>query len=136
MEGAVRGASAPEIVALEEQLRSAQLSADVSVLDLLIADRLLFTGPDGQPGTRAQDIDAHEFGVVRFHAHEPEELHIRRVGALRAECLILASDDGLRTELNMDVDHAVKPRGGKLATRTDLDAHSLKRKAALRLAAS
>jgi ketosteroid isomerase-like protein len=80
MESAVRGAYDPEIVALEERLRTAQLSADANALDLLIADRLLFTGPDGQLGTKAQDLDAHGSGAVRFHAHEPEELHIRRVG--------------------------------------------------------
>lgn len=94
MESAVRGAPDPEIVALEEALRSAQLSADVSALDRLIADRLLFTGPDGQLGTKAQDRDAHGSGVVRFRAHEPQELHIRRVGldvaitALRARLVV------------------------------------------------
>lgn len=81
MEGAVRGAPDPEIVALEEQLRSAQLSADVSALNLLIGDRLLFTGPDGQLGTKAQDLAAHGSGDVQFHSHEPEELHVRRVGS-------------------------------------------------------
>lgn len=94
MEGAVRGAPDPEIVALEERFRSAQLGADVRALDRLIAERLLFTGPDGQLGSKAQDLDAHGSGIVRFHAHEPEELHIRRVGpdvavtALRARLAV------------------------------------------------
>lgn len=94
MESTVRGAPDPEIVALEEELRAAQLSADVGALDRLIADRLLFTGPDGQLGTKAQDLDAHRSGVVRFHAHEPQELHIRRIGldvaitALRARLAV------------------------------------------------
>ena len=102
MEGAVRGAPDPEIVALEEQLRSAQLSADVSALDLLIADRLLFTGPGGQLGTKAQDLAAHGSGGVRFHSHEPEELHIRRVGpdvavtALRARLAVEISANVVR----------------------------------------
>ncbi len=102
MEDAVRGASDPEIVALEEQLRSAQLSADVSALDLLIADQLLFTGPDGQLGTKAQDLAAHGSGAVRFHSHEPEELHIRRVGpdvavtALRARLAVEVSGNVVR----------------------------------------
>src|SRR5262249_41541790 len=42
---------------------------------------LLFTGPDGQLGTKAQDLDAHGSGIVRFREHEPEELRVRRVGA-------------------------------------------------------
>ena len=70
-----------EIVALETDLRAAQLAADVNALDRLIADELLFTGPDGSVGTKEQDLAAHRSGVVRFRAHEPEELRIRRVGA-------------------------------------------------------
>ena len=80
MEAVVRGTADPEIVALEARIRMAQLNADVDALDLLIADELLFTGPDGQLGTKAQDLEAHRSGVVRFRAHEPEELRIRRVG--------------------------------------------------------
>jgi ketosteroid isomerase-like protein len=80
MESAMRGPAEPEIVALEARIRDAQLAADVDALDLLIADELLFTGPDGQLGTKAQDLEAHRSGVVRFRAHEPEELRVRRVG--------------------------------------------------------
>lgn len=70
-----------EIVALEAQLRQAQLDADVAALDRLIADELLFTGPDGALGTKAQDLAAHASGAVRFRAHEPDELRVRRVGS-------------------------------------------------------
>ena len=70
-----------EIVALERRLRAAQLAADVAALDALIADALLFTGPDGRLATKAQDLEAHRSGAVRFRAHEPEELRVRRVGA-------------------------------------------------------
>jgi len=70
-----------EIVELEAQLRAAQLAADVSALDALIADELLFTGPDGSVGTKEQDLAAHRSGAVRFREHEPEELRVRRVGA-------------------------------------------------------
>jgi ketosteroid isomerase-like protein len=75
------GAPDPEIVAAEAELREAQLGADVAALDRLISEELLFTGPDGQLGTKAQDLAAHGSGVVRFRAHEPEELRVRRVGA-------------------------------------------------------
>ena len=94
MEHALRGDPDPEIVALEERIRSAQLAADVGALDDLIGDHLLFTGPDGQLGTKAQDLAAHASGVVRFRSHDPEELHIRRVGpdvavtALRARLAV------------------------------------------------
>jgi ketosteroid isomerase-like protein len=76
----LKGAPDDEIVALESQLRAAQLSGDVSALDRLIGDNLLFTGPDGRLATKAQDLEAHASGVVRFRSHEPRELRIRRVG--------------------------------------------------------
>src|SRR5215207_1059158 len=75
------GAADPEIVILEARIRAAQLSADVTALDDLISDELLFTGPNGQLGTKAQDIEAYRSGTVRFIAHIPEELRIRRVHA-------------------------------------------------------
>lgn len=74
------GPADPEIVACEAALRAAQLAADADALDRLIADELLFTGPDGELGTKAQDLAAHRSGAVRFLEHEPEELRIRRVG--------------------------------------------------------
>ena len=81
METVLVGAGEAEIVALEAALRAAQLAADVPTLAHLISDDLLFTGPDGQLGTKAQDLEAHGSGVVRFRAHVPEELRMRRVGA-------------------------------------------------------
>ena len=96
MRAAVVGAADSEIVALEARLRRAQLDADVATLDRLIADELLFTGPDGQLGTKAQDLAAHGSGVVRFRAHEPEELRVRRVGS---DVAVVA----LRTRLEVEV---------------------------------
>ena len=81
LQNALVGPPDDEIVALEARIRAAQLGADVAALDNLIADELLFTGPDGQLGTKAQDLEAHRSGEVRFRAHEPEELCIRRVGS-------------------------------------------------------
>lgn len=75
------GAADPELVAREGELRAAQLDADVAALDRLIADELLFTGPDGTLATKAQDLAAHASGAVRFREHVPEELRVRRVGA-------------------------------------------------------
>jgi ketosteroid isomerase-like protein len=71
----------PEIAALEAELRAAQLGADVAALDRLIADDLLFTGPDGALATKADDLAAYRDGVMRVASHEPEDLRVRRVGA-------------------------------------------------------
>jgi len=102
MSAAFVGTPDAEIVALEERLRAAQLSADVAELDELIDDVLLFTGPDGQLGTKAQDLAAHRDGAVRFRQHEPEELRVRRVGpdvavvALRARLAVEVGGDLVR----------------------------------------
>ncbi len=81
MRRALQGPDDVEIVSLEAELRAAQLNGDVGALDRLIAEELLFTGPDGALGTKAQDLDAHRSGVARFLEHEPIDLRIRRVGA-------------------------------------------------------
>jgi ketosteroid isomerase-like protein len=70
-----------EIIILEARIRAAQLEADLNALDDLISEDLLFTGPDGQLGTKQQDIEAYRSRTVRFMAHVPQELRIRRVGA-------------------------------------------------------
>jgi ketosteroid isomerase-like protein len=94
MQSVTVGVADPEIVALEAELRRAQLDADVATLDRLIAGELLFTGPDGRLGTKAEDLAAHGSGVVRFREHEPEELRVRAVGdavrvvALRARLTV------------------------------------------------
>ena len=75
------GAADPEIVKLEARLRDAQLAADVAALDALIADDLLFVGPDGRLATKSQDLEAHSSAAVRFREHVPEELRVRRIGA-------------------------------------------------------
>jgi len=85
-----------DIVRLEARIRAAQLSADVIALNELISENLLFTGPDGQLGTKAQDIEAYRSGAVKFLAHVPEELRIRRVGV---DVAIAA----LRTQLTVNV---------------------------------
>ena len=96
LDQALVGVADQEIVILEARMRAAQLSADVTALEDLISDDLLFTGPDGQLGTKEQDIEAYQSGTVKFIAHVPEELRIRRVSADVA----LSS---LRAQLTVDV---------------------------------
>ena len=90
------GRADPEIVVLEARLRMAQLGADLTALDDLISDDLLFTGPDGQLGSKAQDLEAYRSGTVKFIEHVPEELRIRRVSAD-------VSISALRAQLTVDV---------------------------------
>jgi ketosteroid isomerase-like protein len=86
---ALIGEADAEILAMEDALRRAQLDADVGTLDRLLSESLLFTGPDGNLTTKAQDLAAHTSGQVRFLHHTPTELRIRRVGndvAITALC--------------------------------------------------
>jgi ketosteroid isomerase-like protein len=92
----VIGVPDPEIIDLEARIRTAQLRADVPALDALLADDLLFTGPDGTVGTKAQDLAAHESGAVRFRKHVPMELRVRRIGSA-------AAVTSLRTRLTVEV---------------------------------
>ena len=79
-----------EIIELEARIRQAQLDADVKALDELISDNLLFTGPNGQLGTKEQDLEAYRSGVVRFLKHEPEDLKVRRINDDVAVSAVLA----------------------------------------------
>jgi ketosteroid isomerase-like protein len=81
LDQALVGIADQEIVILEARIRSAQLNADLTALEELISDNLLFTGPDGQLGSKAQDLEAYRSGTIRFVTHVPEELRIRRVSA-------------------------------------------------------
>jgi ketosteroid isomerase-like protein len=90
------GAIDEHILQLEARLRIAQLTADVATLDALIADELLFAGPDGALATKAMDLSSHASGSVRFREHHPEALHMRRVGT---DCVVVS----LRTRLVVEV---------------------------------
>ena len=96
LDQALVGNADPEIVILEARIRAAQLNADLIALEELISDDLLFTGPDGQLGTKAQDLEAYRSGSVKFMAHVPEELRIRRISAD-------AAISSLRAQLTVDV---------------------------------
>ena len=96
------GPAEPAIVESEARIRAAQLSADVEALEALLADDLLFTGPDGHLGTKAEDLEAYRSGAVRFRSHEPEELRIRRVNddvaiaASRAHLVVAIGENVVR----------------------------------------
>src|SRR3954469_8495262 len=69
------------MVTLGAQVRASQPAAAGGAVDRLMSEILLFAGPDGQLGTKAQDLEAHGSGIVKFRSHEPEELRVRRIGA-------------------------------------------------------
>ena len=68
--------------ACEAALRQAQLASDVAVLDQLVDDALIFTGPDGAVYGKQDDLDAHRRGTVRITRLEPSEERIQRFGSI------------------------------------------------------
>jgi len=69
-----------EIAALEEQLRVAMLHSDLSVLDTLIADGLLFVAPDGSVVGKAADLELHRSGAQRISRLDFTDLLVRAHG--------------------------------------------------------
>ncbi len=58
----------------EQTLYRAQLASDVDTLDTLLADELLFVGPDGNLYNKAMDLETHRSGkmhLTTLEAHEP-----------------------------------------------------------------
>ena len=66
--------------AVETALRQAQLTGDVTVLEQLIDDELVFTGPDGAIYSKRDDLDAHRDGTIRITRLEPSEERVQLFG--------------------------------------------------------
>lgn len=62
----------------ETSLRQAQLAGDVSALDRLLDDALVFTGPDGAVYGKADDLEAHRQGWIRITRLDPSDERIQR----------------------------------------------------------
>jgi hypothetical protein len=59
----------------DRRLQAAQLTADVSALDALLDDRLVFTGgPDGGVYSKADDLSGHRSGIQVMSRVEEESL--------------------------------------------------------------
>lgn len=71
----------------EARLYAAMSASDVSELDMLIADDLIFVGPTGELATKAMDLDLHRTGGTQVHEFVPKELEIR----VWSEHFVLAS---------------------------------------------
>jgi hypothetical protein len=63
-------------------LRQAQLQSDVSALDALLDEELVFTGPDGAIYQKQDDLDAHRRGAIRISQLEPSDEHVQDFGSI------------------------------------------------------
>lgn len=68
------------IEGLEEKLRQAMLASNVSALDELIADDLIFTLPNGLVINKQTDLEAHRSGVQKFIGLEISDRQVKDYG--------------------------------------------------------
>lgn len=69
-----------EIEAVEVALQQAMIASDVSTLDQLLADDLVFTNHLGQPMTKQDDLAAHRSGTMVINQLEPSDQQIKMLG--------------------------------------------------------
>ncbi len=65
----------------EQRLQAAVRSGDVETLDLLLDDRVVYTGPDGRSLTKADDLQAHRSRILAVEAFDQQDLHVTVVGS-------------------------------------------------------
>ena len=65
-----------KIVALEDQIKVAMLASDVSVLNQLLSDELIFTSHLGQVMSKQDDLEAHITGFVKIKSINQSEQRI------------------------------------------------------------
>jgi ketosteroid isomerase-like protein len=56
------------------------LASDVTALEALVADSLIFGMPTGAVITKAKDLESHRSGLLKLIALEPSEQRIVRYG--------------------------------------------------------
>ncbi len=64
----------PDLRSAERRLQAAQLAGDTAELDLLLDDRLIFTGPDGRLYGKQDDLDIQHSGEQSLTQVVEEEL--------------------------------------------------------------
>jgi ketosteroid isomerase-like protein len=65
----------------EQRLQDAVRSGDVEALDLLLDDRVVYTGPDGSSVTKEEDLEAHRSRTLAVHVFDQQDLQVTVVGS-------------------------------------------------------
>ena len=65
----------------ERQLQAAIRSGDVETLDLLLDDRVVYTGPDGHSLSKEEDLDAHRSRTLSVDVFDQQDLQVTVVGS-------------------------------------------------------
>jgi ketosteroid isomerase-like protein len=86
-----------EILACEAELRQAQLTGDVTALDRLLDDLLLFTNIDGTLSSKSDDLSLHRSGRLRITRMDPSDrrlLHLEATSVVSVRMNAEAVMDG------------------------------------------
>lgn len=65
----------------ERRLQAAVRAGDVETLDLLLDDRVVYTGPDGRSLTKAEDLAAHRSRTLAVEVFDQQDLQVTVVGS-------------------------------------------------------
>ena len=65
----------------EQRLQAAVLSGDAQALDLLLDDRVVYTGPDGSTLTKEEDLEAHRSRALAVDVFDQQDLQVTVVGS-------------------------------------------------------
>ena len=86
-----------QIINIEERLRQAMLTSNVSVLNELLAPEIIITNHLGQLLEKQDDLAAHESGLIKINELKPSEQHIQihgEVAIVSVRMQITGSYDG------------------------------------------
>ncbi|WP_197686657.1 nuclear transport factor 2 family protein [Cyanobium sp. NIES-981] len=72
----------PDINRAEQALREAMLASDVSILDDLIDDQLLFIGPDGSVLSKEGDLGLYRTEAQHLTTIDFQETRVRLLGGM------------------------------------------------------
>jgi ketosteroid isomerase-like protein len=84
-----------EVENLEQQIYDAMRNGDVSVIERLIADDMLFTAHTGQVFTKEMDIQAYKAGIIKVDSVTPSEQVIKVVNDHTAAVSVLLEISGV-----------------------------------------
>ncbi|WP_375470029.1 nuclear transport factor 2 family protein [uncultured Nostoc sp.] len=70
-----------ELENLEVELREAMLRNDITALDRLLADEVIFTDPQGSVIDKVEDLSLHQSGDLVVTSYETDELIVRVFGS-------------------------------------------------------
>ena len=93
-----------EILACEADLRLAQLSGDVAMLDRLLDDVLVFTSFEGKLASKSDDLELHRSGRLRITRMDPGDRHVLHLGTTSVVSVLMHAEaivDGSPVTANM-----------------------------------